>query len=219
MTTPDVTAALAAVMAELGGIEKLTAAERARRGMGGGDQGVAYAYRGIDQIAAQVQPLLAKHGVVIVPTSTTSTVKEIIVNNRPWTDTFIRIEWLVAGPNGTSLQACSEGQGRDNSDKGINKATTSAFKNLLLRLLCIGDPTDDTDGHTHEADMARPAPDKRIVALWDKVMAAKDTPHAAVLKQAAQENNMKLTMAALADDEQWAAIVEAILNEPVKEKK
>lgn len=216
--TTDVTSALAAVMGELGGIEKMTAAERARRGMGGGDQGVAYAYRGIDQIAAQVQPLLAKHGVVIVPTSTSSTVKEITVNNRPWTDTFIRIEWLVAGPNGSTLRACSEGQGRDNSDKGINKATTSAFKNLLLRLLCIGDPTDDTDGHTHEADAARPAADKRIVALWDKVMAAKDTPHAAILKQAAAENNMKLTMTALADDEQWAAIVEAILNEPVKEK-
>lgn len=218
MTTTDVTAALAAVMGELGGIEKMTASERARRGIGGGDQGVAYAYRGIDQIAAQVQPLLAKHGVVIVPTSTASTVKEITVNNRPWTDTFIRIEWLVAGPNGSTLTACSEGQGRDNSDKGINKATTSAFKNLLLRLLCIGDPTDDTDGHTHEADVAPAAPDKKVVALYERVMAAKDTPHAALLKQAAAENNMKLSMAALADDEQWAAIVEAILNEPIKEK-
>lgn len=219
MTATDVTAALAAVMSELGGIEKLTAAERARRGMGGGDQGVNYAYRGIDQIAAQVQPLLAKHGVVIVPMSTSSTVKEITVNSRPWTDTFIRIEWLIAGPNGTALNACSEGQGRDNSDKGINKATTSAFKNLLLRLLCIGDPADDTDGHTAEADAPRPVQDKRIVALYERVVAAKDTPHATVLKQAAAENNMKLTYAALADDEQWAAIVEAILNQPVKETK
>lgn len=218
MTTTDVTAALAAVMGELGGIEKLTAAERARRGMGGGDQGVNYAYRGIDQIAAQVQPLLAKHGVVIVPTSTTSTVKEITVNNKPWTDTYIRIEWMVAGPNGSSLIACSEGQGRDNSDKGINKATTSAFKNLLLRLLCIGDPADDTDGHTAEADAPQPQVDEHIVALYDRVVAAKDTPHAAILKQAAAENNMKLTMTALMRDDQWAAIVEAILNEPVKEK-
>ncbi len=29
---------------------------------------------------------------------------------------------------------------------------TGAYKNLLLRLLCIGDPADDTDGHTAEAE-------------------------------------------------------------------
>ena len=48
--------------------------------------------------------------------------------------------------------ATTEGLGRDNSDKGYNKASTAAFKNLLLRLLCIGDPRDDTDGHVVELD-------------------------------------------------------------------
>jgi len=159
-STPAATVveALAAIMGELGGIEKLTSAERQRRGLGGGDGGISYAYRGVDQIAAAVQPLLAKHGVVVVPFVTASEVKEIQVNNRPWSDTFVTVKWAVYGPNGSMVEACTEGWGRDNSDKGYNKAMTGAFKNLLLRLLCIGDPDDDTDGITHERDAAGDRP-------------------------------------------------------------
>jgi len=215
----DVTSALANVMAELGGIEKMTADERRRRGMGGGEQGIAYAYRGIDQIAAAVQPLLAKHGVVIVPTETESRITEVTVNNKPWTDTHIRIQWTILGPNNSMVTAMSEGQGRDNSDKGINKATTSAFKNLLLRLFCIGDPSDDTDGHTAEADAQAPVYPAKVKELFDRVVASKDTPAAAELKQAAAENNMKLSLSALADDPMWAAVVEGILNSHIKEAK
>ena len=159
-STPAATVveALAAIMGELGGIEKLTSAERQRRGLGGGEGGISYAYRGVDQIAAAVQPLLAKHGVVVVPFVTASEVKEIQVNNRPWSDTFVTVKWAVYGPNGSMVEACTEGWGRDNSDKGYNKAMTGAFKNLLLRLLCIGDPDDDTDGTTWERDSASDRP-------------------------------------------------------------
>lgn len=154
----SVVEALAAIIGEVGGIEKLTPAERQRRGMGGGETGISYAYRGIDQITAAVQPLLSKHGVVMVPFVTASEVKEIQVNNRPWSDTFVTVKWSIYGPNGSMIEACTEGWGRDNSDKGYNKAMTGAFKNLLLRLLCIGDPDDDTDGTTHERDAGSTQP-------------------------------------------------------------
>jgi hypothetical protein len=210
---PGVVEALAAVMGELGGIEKLTADQRRARGIGG-EQGITYAYRGIDQIAAQVQPLLAKHGVVIFPHVIESHVKEILVRNNPWTDTTVRVEWFVCGPNGSQITACTEGLGRDNSDKGVNKAMTGAFKNLLLRLLCIGDPADDTDGITHERDAAPVAPQHEpgVVALFERVKAAAGTPVADELKAFATENNLKLNLPTLAADPTFAAQVADILD-------
>jgi len=151
----DVVTALAAVMAELGGVGKMTAAERARRGVGGGDTGITYPYRGIDQIAGAAQPLFGRHQIVTVPVVEESRVTEIVVKDKPWTDTYVRVRWLICGPAGVDdrLEAVTEGLGRDNSDKGFNKAMTGAYKNLLLRLLCIGDPADDTDRHTAERDL------------------------------------------------------------------
>ena len=150
----NVVTALAAVMTDIGGIDKLTPAQRRERGLqtGESERGITYAYRGIDQIAAAAQPLFGKYGVVIVPTLVTRTVEHIELNGRPWTDHFVTVTWRIYGPGGLDdhMTACSEGIGRDNSDKGANKAITSAFKNLLLRLLCIGDPLDDTDNEKHE---------------------------------------------------------------------
>lgn len=153
----NVIAALALVEAEIGGIEK-------RRG---GDGGIQYAFRGIDAISTQVQPLFARHGVVIVPLVESYSLNEITVNGKPWTDATVAVAWSIYGPGGTGdvIQARTVGMGRDSTDKGYPKAITQAYKNLLLRLLCIGDPEDDTDGHTYERDeidreRARPAGSK-----------------------------------------------------------
>lgn len=156
----DVVAAIARVMTELGGIDKLSPADRQARGMGGGDTGIKYAYRGIDQIAGAAQPLLGKYGVVIVPSVIESKVEQIVVNDRPWTDTWVRVHWIIYGPGGINdhIGGVTEGLGRDNADKGANKAMTSAAKNLLLRLLMIGDSNDDSDGHTYERDQVDTGP-------------------------------------------------------------
>lgn len=222
----NVVEAIARVMGDIGGIEKLDKEERKRRGLGGGDAdgGISYAYRGIDQIAAAAQPLFAKYGVVIVPRVVESRVVDILVRNNPWTDTFVRVEWIIAGPNNTRLEGCTEGQGRDNNDKGANKAMTSAYKNLILRLLCIGDPNDDTDGHTFEADPGPTAEELEedrlklekavaVKALYERIKNSKGTPCEEALKASAKDNNTSLTEKALAADEMWFEIVKAILDE------
>lgn len=139
-TTLTVHQALAAVMAELPAIGKTDQAPE------------GYAYRGIEAITKQLQPLLAKHGVVIVPSGT-------IVEQRPspamkdgWTDTLLAVDWLICGPDGTTIPARTNGIGRDRSDKGGNKAATQAFKVLLLQLFCVADKADDSDGLTYEQD-------------------------------------------------------------------
>lgn len=145
MTADPIQIALARVMGELPAIGK----ERHQ-----GD-GIQYAYRGIEQVTREVQGLFAKHGVVVAPLVDHLDVREIVVNGKPWTDTTLGVTYTLTGPDGSSLTARTVGIGRDNSDKGANKAMTQAFKYLLLQVLCISDAKDDTDGQTHVADTQR----------------------------------------------------------------
>lgn len=214
----NVIEALARVQAEIGGVRKLTAAERRRLGLGGGDadeRGVPYAYRGIDQIAAAAQPLFGEYGIVIVPTASETSVRELLVRNNPWTEHHMKVTWTIYGPNGTSITAESEGLGRDNSDKGINKAITSCFKNLLLRVLCIGDPADDSDHERTEEDAREPEPDP-VLTLWGRIEAAKGSPYIEALKTAKKEfgRGVAVTAKSLAENPEWFEVVKNVLDDP-----
>lgn len=149
----NVIAALSAVMADLPGISK---GEKSAQG---------YNYRGIEQITAEVQPLLAKHGVVFVPRVLARFTKDFELGSKPWTEEQLTVEYTVYGPGGvddTIVIGPVVGLGRDNSDKGANKAMTQAYKYALLQTLCIGDAKDDAD-----AEPAR-EPDERLKAKPDR---------------------------------------------------
>lgn len=148
----NVVEALASVMRDLPGIGK-------SKHPSADGKGITYAYRGIEEITSEVQGLFAKYGVVCVPRVRSRSVVDITVNDKPWTDTYLEVNWDIYGPGGLEdcLSATTYGHGRDNSDKGTNKAQTQAFKYLLLDLLCISDPADDNDGTNVAAD-ARSAP-------------------------------------------------------------
>lgn len=168
---PSVTDALALVMRALPGIGK---DQQASQQQGG------YAYRGIEQITRHVQPLFAEHGIVFTPHVVEWSVKDIVVNGKPWTDTTLLVEYTVHGPRGDSIKVGPIlAVGRDNSDKGANKCMTQAFKYALLQTLCISDAKDDGDAQTHEADDAvlsapvirKPVQDSllaRLAALTDE---------------------------------------------------
>lgn len=140
---PDVASAVAAVMGEMSPIKK---GERYQSKSGAG-----YSYRGIEQVTAALQPLLSKHGLVFYPHAELVETREILVNNNPWTDSFVRVTYdiSVAGSSDKE-QVVVYGIGRDNSDKGVNKAMTQAFKYCLLQVFCISDRTDDGDAEVHE---------------------------------------------------------------------
>jgi hypothetical protein len=150
-TPTNVIQAIAVVMAELPGIAK-------KKHPSESGKGLTYAYRGIEEITSEVQELFAKHCVVPVPRVISRSVEKIVVNGNDWSDTFLEVEWRIYGPGGLTdyVEAITAGQGRDNSDKGTNKAMTQAFKYLLLDLLCISDPADDTDGQTVETTPKAP---------------------------------------------------------------
>lgn len=142
----NVIEALRRVMRDLPAIGKEGRASQAQGG---------YAYRGIEDITKVAQSLLARHGVVFVPRVVRTTIEQITVQNKPWTDTILDVEYDVYGPGGIEDKITVGpliGIGRDNSDKGANKAETQAYKYALVQVFCIADQTSDADGTTHEAD-------------------------------------------------------------------
>ena len=142
-----VTQALSAVMAEMPGIGKDQKAAGAQGG---------YSYRGIEDITRTLQPIFARHGIVMVPHVELVEIKDIIVAAKPWTDTILSVRYDIYGPAGDMITAGPTiGIGRDNSDKGANKATTQALKYCLLQLLCISDGEDEGDAASVAADEPR----------------------------------------------------------------
>lgn len=132
--------AIARVMAELPNIGK------------GDKSPEGYQYRGIEAVTKHAQPLLAKHGVVIVPRARVTSVLPSPAMKDGWQDVYVEVDWIVVGPDGSMLEARTNGIGRDRSDKGANKGQTQAFKYLLLHLFCIADGKDDSDNQTYEHD-------------------------------------------------------------------
>lgn len=215
----NVVAAIARVKLGIGGIAKMTSEQHRQRtgSKASSESGIQYAYRSTDQIAAAAQPLMGRFGVVCAPTVVSYEVEEVQVNSKPWRHITMLVEWNVYGPGGKDDRlepARTVGEGRDNSDKGMNKAQTAAYKNLILRLLDIGDPTDDPEHERHETDARRapdpepPPPDPALVKLWDRIVAAKDTPLADTLKATAETHKVKLTQANLAHDALLRASIE-----------
>jgi hypothetical protein len=142
--TDNVITALAKVIADLPAI-----------GKDGRNKDQGYSFRGIEQITKELQPILAKHGVFFVPRVLSWEERELTINNKPWSDQRLLVEYDVFGPGGADDKITVgpvAGIGRDNSDKGANKAMSQAFKYALLQTLCIADGKDDGDQHTHVAD-------------------------------------------------------------------
>jgi len=204
MTLLTVQQAISAVVSELPAI--------GRDGRAAPQQG-GYAYRGIEAITREVQPLFAKHGVVIVPHVNSISVKDITVAGKPWTDTTLVVSYVIVGPDGSELHACTVGIGRDNNDKGANKAMTQAYKYLLLQLLCVSDSKDDNDGTTVEADAVENEPHPLSERVGEALADMKRLTDTKKDELKAWADGRKLSGAALLGHEKWLGLVEDWLAE------
>jgi hypothetical protein len=158
----NVIEAIARVMADMKGVGK----DQQNR-----DQG--YSFRGIEDVTATLQPVLGKHCVVIVPHEIEHRRESFTVKSgATWTDDFIKIEYEIYGPGGVEDRLPKPagpflGVGRDNSDKGANKARSMAYKYMLTEVFCIGDKKDDADETTP------PTEDPLVTESWSSASAAK----------------------------------------------
>lgn len=109
-----------------------------------------YSYRGIEAITRHVQQLFAEHGVLSVPQAEIVRIVASPAMKDGWQDVIMRVEWTLVGRDGSTINAVTNGVGRDRSDKGANKAQTQSLKYLLIPLLMIADGKDDADAQTYE---------------------------------------------------------------------
>lgn len=110
---------------------------------------VEYAFRGIETLKRHLSVLCAKYGVVYTPHVRLLDINRVVENKqgqmKGWTEVILEVTWTITGPEGDTLTATTIGIGRDNADKGANKAQTQAEKYLLLPLFNIADGKDDAD--------------------------------------------------------------------------
>lgn len=201
-TPAGVIRAISAVMADLPAIGKK---DKSPEG---------YTYRGIEAITKSLQPLLARHGVVIVPNATVMQVLPAPAMKEGWQDVHMSVTWTIYGPDGSSITATTHGIGRDRADKGANKAHTQALKYLLLSLFMVADKADDSDGHTYTEQPAASAEPTAGQRLFELAKQTKGTPVEQQLRQLATDNGRKLTAAAFDADPHWAALVTATITNP-----
>lgn len=147
---PTVHQAIAAVMVEIGHVEK-------KRHEGG----VSYPYQKVAEILAKAQPSFARHGVIFSPH------RVIQFDQRDRTTSKgglsvqadLLIQWRIYGPAGDFLEAETWGHAFDTSDKAFNKAMTASQKYALKLVLSIPEDADDQDDERPElGEQASPPP-------------------------------------------------------------
>lgn len=105
-----------------------------------------YSFRGIDQFQNALHPLLAKHGVVIVP-QVLERLEQVIKierpNQAPRIDKHVslKVQYAFIANDGSKIETVVYGEGVDPGDKATNKAMSAAMKYCLIQTFCI--PTED----------------------------------------------------------------------------
>lgn len=131
--------ALARVMAEVGVVGK--AKKNAQQG---------YQFRGIDDVVAHVQHVMAAQGVVVVP-RVVGREREMVSTKSGGTMASVRlvVDHVFYAQDGSSVTCTTLGEAMDSGDKASNKAMSAALKYALTQTLLI--PTYETDRDTEEA--------------------------------------------------------------------
>jgi hypothetical protein len=142
-TTPAVYRAIAGVIDDLAkvGISKT------RR-----NQQQNYAFRGIDDVLNALSPLLAKHGLVIVPRVTDRVVTERQTSKGGVLFyVVVAAEFdFIAAEDGSVHTARMYGEAMDSADKATNKAMSAAYKYAAFQVFCIPTDVEDADAVTHD---------------------------------------------------------------------
>ena len=123
-------------------------------------QGATYKFRGIDDIFNTISPLLAEHGLCILPRVLA---RECVERQTKAGGAIfyvtVEVEFdFVCAEDGSKHTVKTFGEAMDTSDKATNKAMSAAYKYAALQAFAIPTEGDnDADSHTPEV-AARTAP-------------------------------------------------------------
>jgi hypothetical protein len=123
------------------------------------NQAQGYKFRGIDDVYNALSPLLAKHGLCVLPRCTSREVVERV--NAKGTALFyvtVCAEFdFVAAEDGSKHTVITYGEAMDSGDKATNKAMSAAYKYACMQAFSIPTEGDnDADAQTHEVQAAGP---------------------------------------------------------------
>ena len=115
-------------------------------------QGSGYMFRGIDDVYGALAPLLAAHGLCILPRVISREVKEQTSRSGGLLFyTVLLVEFdFVAKEDWSKHTVCTIGEAMDSGDKSTNKAMSAAYKYACFLAFCIPTEGDnDADASTH----------------------------------------------------------------------
>ena len=140
------------------------------------NQQQGYNFRGIDDVYNALSPLLAKHGLCILPRILTRDVQER-QTQKGGVLFYVTVEAefdFVAAEDGSTHVVRTFGEAMDSADKATNKAMSAAYKYAAFQAFAIPTEADnDADSHTHEV---APDPDAEAKAkdFADSINRAQD---------------------------------------------
>jgi hypothetical protein len=116
-------------------------------------QGAGFKFRGIDDVLNALSPLLAKHGLVIIPRVISRVCTER-ASKAGGALFYVTVEAefdFVSAEDGSKTTARMIGEAMDSGDKATNKAMSAAYKYAAFQTFAIPtEGTPDADAETHE---------------------------------------------------------------------
>jgi hypothetical protein len=165
--------AMRAVMSDIGALGITKSRKNQQQG---------YSFRGIDEVYNEMNPLFAKHGVLMLPRVISSEQTDrmnksggLLIYTR------LHIEFdFIATEDGSKHTVATVGEAMDSADKSSNKAMAAAYKYAAMMAFCIPTEGDnDADATTHQVvPKAAPPPVK------EPPPAATDSPALATITAA-----------------------------------
>jgi hypothetical protein len=119
-----------------------------------------YKFRGIDDVYNAMAPILAKHGLVILPRILTrACIERATKTGGVLFYVTVEAEFeFVSAHDGSKHAVRTFGEAMDSGDKATNKAMSAAYKYAAFQTFCIPTEGDhDADAQTH--DVAPKVPD------------------------------------------------------------
>ena len=131
------------------------------------NQGAGYKFRGIDDVYNSIAPLLAEHGLCILPRVLSRHCDER--QSKAGGALFyitVEVEFdFVCAEDGSKHTVKTFGEAMDSGDKGTNKAMSAAYKYAAFQAFSIPTESDnDADSHTHEVYSNKTSMDQKTLA-------------------------------------------------------
>lgn len=144
--------------------------------------GAGFKFRGIDSVYNALSPLLAKHGLVIIPRCLERHESVRESGSKKLYFVAVKMEFdFVSAEDGSKHTACTYGEAMDSGDKATNKAMSIAYKYACFQTFAIPTEGDnDPDATVHEPAPARKQQQQSAPSA-DSIIAAINKADAATL--------------------------------------